>query len=58
MGKPEGKRPIGSPRRTWEDNIKKGLQVVECGVVDFIYLVQERDRLQACVNAAMNLRVL
>ena len=57
-GKPEGKKPIGRPRRRWEDNIKTDLQEVECGFVDFIYLVQERGRWQAFVNAAMNLRVL
>jgi hypothetical protein len=44
VGKTEGKRPIGSPRRRWEDNIKMDLQEVECGGVDWIDLAQDRDR--------------
>jgi len=57
MGKPEGKRPLGRPRRRWEDNIKIHLQEVGCGGMDWIELVQDRDRLWAVVNAVMNLRV-
>jgi len=43
VGKPEGKRPLGRPRRRWEDNIKMDLQEVRCGVMDWIELVQDRD---------------
>jgi hypothetical protein len=57
VGKPEGKRPLGRPRRRWEDNIKLDLQEVGCGGVDWIELAQDRDRWRAFVNAAMNLRV-
>jgi hypothetical protein len=44
VGKSEGKRPLGRPRRRWEDNIKMNLQEVECGSVDWIGLAQDRDR--------------
>jgi hypothetical protein len=44
VGKPEGKRPLGRPRRRWEDNIKMDIQKVGCGVMDWIDLVQDRDR--------------
>jgi hypothetical protein len=57
VGKPEEKRPLGRPRRRWEDNIKMDLQEVECGGTDWIELGQDRDRLRALVNAVMNLRV-
>ena len=57
VGKPEGKRPFGKPRRRWEDNIKMDLQEVGCGGTDWIELVQDRDRWRALVNAVMNLRV-
>jgi len=57
VGKPEGKRPPGRPRRRWEDNIKMDLQEVECGGVDWMELAQDRDRWRALVNAVMNLRV-
>jgi hypothetical protein len=57
VGKPEGKRPLRRPRRRWEDNIKVDLQLVGCGSVDWIGLVQDRDRWWALVNAVMNLRV-
>ena len=56
MGKPEDNRPLGRPRRRWED-IKMGLQEVGCGVTDWIEVAQDRDRWRALVNAVMNLRV-
>jgi hypothetical protein len=57
VGKPEGKRPLGRPRRRWEDNIKADLQEVGFGGMDWIELAQDRDRWRAPVNAVMNLRV-
>jgi len=44
VGKPEGKRPLGSLRRRWGDNIKMYLQEVECGDLDWIELAEDRDR--------------
>ena len=55
--KPGGKRPLGRPRRRWEDNIRMDLQEVGCGYVDWIGMAQERDRWRKLVNAVMNLRV-
>ena len=57
VGKPDGKIPLGRPRRRWEDNIKMDLQEVECGGMDLIELAQDRDRRRALVNVVMNLRV-
>ena len=57
MGKPEGKRLLGRPRRRWEDNIKMDLQEVGCGGMDWIELAQDRDRWRALVSTVMNLRV-
>ena len=57
VGKPEGKRPLGRPRRRWEDNIKMDLQEVEGGFGDWMELAQDRDRWRALVSAVMNLRV-
>jgi len=54
VGKPEGKRPLGRPRHSWEDNIKMDIQEVGCGGMDWIKLTQDRDRRQALVNAVMN----
>jgi hypothetical protein len=55
--KPEGRRPLGRPRRRWEDNIKMDLREVGRGGMDWINLAQDRDRWRALVNAVMNLRV-
>ena len=57
MGKPEGMRPLGKPRRRWVDNIRIDLQEVGCGYVDWIGLAQHRDRWRTLVSAVMNLRV-
>jgi len=57
VGKPEGKRPCGRPRRRWEDNIKMDIQEVGCEGMDWIDLAQDRDRCQALVNAVLSLRV-
>jgi hypothetical protein len=55
--RPEGRRPLGRPRRRWEDNIKMYLQEVGWGGMYWIYMVQDRDRWRAVVNAVMNLRL-
>jgi hypothetical protein len=52
-----GKRPLGRPRRRWEDNIRIDLQEVGCGGMDWIELAEVRDRWWALVNAVMNFRV-
>jgi hypothetical protein len=57
VGKPEGKRPLGRPGRSWEDNVKMELEV-GCGGMDWIELAQDRDRWRALVNAVMNLWVI
>ena len=57
MGKPEGKRPLGRPRRRCEDNIKMDLEEVGWGCGDWMELVQDRDRWRALVSTVMNLRV-
>ena len=57
VGKPEGKSPLGRPRRRWEDNVKMGLQEVGCGSMDWIKLAQDRDSWRALMTAVMNLRV-
>jgi hypothetical protein len=56
-GKPEGKRPLGRPRRRWEDNVRMDLQEVGCGCEDWIGLAQDRDRWRALVIAMRQLRV-
>jgi hypothetical protein len=55
--KPEGKRPLGRPRRRWVDNIKMDLSEIGWGGVNWIGLAQDRDRWRALVNSVMNLRV-
>ena len=57
VGKPEGKRPLGRPRRRWEDNIMMDLQEVEGGCGDWMELAQDRDRWQTIVSAVRNLWV-
>ena len=57
VGKPEGKKPLGRPRRRWEDNIKMDVQEVGCGGMDWMELAQDRDSWRAILNAVMNLRV-
>ena len=51
VGKPEGRRPLGRPRRRWEDNIRMDLREVGCGCVDWMELAQDRDRWRALVSA-------
>jgi hypothetical protein len=58
VGKPEGKRPLGRPRRRWEGGIRIDLREIGLGGVDWIRLSQDRDRWRAVVSAVMNLRVL
>jgi len=57
VGKPEGRRPLGRPRRRWVDNIRTNLQEVECGYMDWTGLAQDRDSWRTLVSAIMNLRV-
>jgi hypothetical protein len=57
VGKPEGRRPLGRPRRRWVDNIKIDLLEIGWGDVDWIGLAQDGDKWRALVNAVMNLRV-
>ena len=56
-GETSGEKPLGRPRRRWENNIKIDLQEVRCGGMDWIELAQDGDRWRALVNAVMNLRV-
>jgi hypothetical protein len=58
VGKPEGKRPLGRPRRRWEDNIKIGISEIELGGTDWIHLAQDRDQWRARANTVMNRRFL
>ena len=58
VGKPEGKRPLGRPRRRWEDNIKMNLQEVGRGCGDWMELAQDRDRWPALVSTVMNFGVV
>ena len=57
VGKPEGKRPMGRPRRRWEDDIKMDLQDVGGSYEDWMELAQDRERWRALVSTVMNLRV-
>ena len=57
VGKPEGKRPLGRPRRIWEGNIKMDFQEVGRGCGDWMELVQDRDRRRVLVSTVMNFRV-
>ena len=58
VGKPEGKRPLGRPRRRWEDNIKMDLEGVGRGCGDWLELAQDRKRWRALVSTVMNFRVV
>jgi hypothetical protein len=57
VGKPEGRRPLGRPRRRWVDNIKIDLREIVWGGMDWVDLTQDRDQWRALVNTAMNPRV-
>jgi len=57
VGKPVGRRPLGKPRRRWVNNIRMDLQEVGCGYMDWIGLVQDRDRWRTLKSAVMNLGV-
>jgi hypothetical protein len=57
VGRPEGKRPLGIPRRRWEDNIKKDLKAIEIDGSNWILLAQDRVQWRDFVSAVMNLRV-
>jgi hypothetical protein len=56
MGRPEGRRTLGKPRRRWEDNIKRIFKTLDGGM-DWIKLAQDRDKWRALVNAVMKLRI-
>jgi hypothetical protein len=58
VGKPVGKKPLGRPRRRWEDGIRMDLREIGLGGVDWIRLAQDRDQWRAAVSAVMNLLVL
>jgi hypothetical protein len=58
VGKPEGKRPLGRPKRRWEDGVRMDLREIGLWGVDWIRLAQDRDRWLAVVSAVMNLSVL
>jgi hypothetical protein len=58
VGKPEGNRPLGRPRRSWDDGIRMDLRDIGWGSVDWIQLAQDRDRWRALVNTVMKLRAL
>jgi hypothetical protein len=57
VGKPEGRRPLGRPRRRWVDNIKMDLREIVWDGVDWVDLGHDRDHWRALVNTVMNLRV-
>jgi hypothetical protein len=58
VGNPDGKRPLGTPRRRWENGIRMDLREIGLGGVVWIRLAQDKDRWRAVVSAMMNLRVL
>jgi hypothetical protein len=58
VGKPEGRRTLGRPRRKWEDGVRMDLREIGLGCVDWIRLTQVRDLWRTVVSAVMNLRVL
>jgi hypothetical protein len=58
VGKPEGKRPLGRPKRRWENWVRMDVREIGLGGVDWMRLAQDRDRWQAVVSAVMNIRVL
>jgi hypothetical protein len=57
VGKPEGRRPLGRPKRRWLDNIRMNLEETGCSDVDWIALAQDRNRWRALANSVLNLRV-
>jgi hypothetical protein len=57
VGRPEGKRPLGRPRRRWEDNVKLDLRETGIDGANWIQLAQDRAQLRICVNTVMKLRV-
>jgi hypothetical protein len=57
VGRPEGRRPLGRPRRRWEENIMMDLKEIGFGDIDWFHLAQDRDRWRALVNTVMDLRV-
>ena len=57
VGKPEGRRPMGRPRRRWVDNIRMDLQEVGCGYMDWIGLAQDRDSWRTLVSAVKKFRI-
>ena len=57
VGKLEGRRPLGRPRRSWVDNIRMDIQEVGCAYMDLIGLAQDRDRWRTLVSAVMNIGV-
>ena len=57
VGKPEGKRPLGRPRRRWEDNIKMDLEAVGRGCMDWMELAKDRDRWRVLVSTVMSFRI-
>jgi len=57
VGKPEGKRPLGRPRRRWEDNIRAHLRETGWEGVDWMHMAQDKDQIIAFVNTIMNLRI-
>jgi hypothetical protein len=58
VGKPDGKRPLGRPRRRWEDNIEMDIREIGWGGMDWIRLAHDRGQRTALANAVVNLRVL